>query len=51
MKKKRESEEMTMRYTKIICTLGPSTDTEEAITQLLQAGMNVARLEFFTWHP
>ena len=37
---------MTMRYTKIICTLGPSTDTEEAITQLLQAGMNVARLNF-----
>lgn len=35
-----------MRYTKIICTLGPSTSTDEAISQLLEAGMNVARLNF-----
>ncbi|MEN6570456.1 MAG: pyruvate kinase [Anaerolineaceae bacterium] len=35
-----------MRYTKIICTLGPSTSTDEAVTQLLEAGMNVARLNF-----
>jgi pyruvate kinase len=35
-----------MRYTKIICTLGPSTATDEAVKQLLEAGMNVARLNF-----
>ncbi|MBR2404714.1 MAG: pyruvate kinase [Clostridia bacterium] len=35
-----------MRKTKIICTLGPATDTEEIITQMCNAGMNVARLNF-----
>lgn len=33
-----------MRKTKIVCTLGPATDSEENIEQLIQAGMNVARL-------
>ena len=35
-----------MKKTKIICTLGPSSDTEEVISQLIDAGMNVARLNF-----
>ena len=35
-----------MRRTKIVCTLGPATDSEEAITRLVLAGMNVARLNF-----
>ncbi len=30
--------------TKIVCTLGPSTDSEERIEQLIESGMNVARL-------
>lgn len=30
--------------TKIVCTLGPSTDSEETIEQLILSGMNVARL-------
>ncbi|MDP6063828.1 MAG: pyruvate kinase [SAR202 cluster bacterium] len=30
--------------TKIICTLGPSTSTEETITAMVEAGMSVARL-------
>lgn len=30
--------------TKIICTLGPSTSTEETITAIVEAGMSVARL-------
>jgi pyruvate kinase len=32
--------------TKIVCTLGPSTATESAIGDLLDAGMNVARINF-----
>lgn len=32
--------------TKIICTIGPAVNTPEKITQLIQAGMNVARLNF-----
>ena len=35
-----------MRKTKIICTLGPSSDTEEVFTQMCGAGLNVARLNF-----
>ena len=32
--------------TKIICTLGPSTDSDEVIIQLIRAGMSIARLNF-----
>ncbi|NLJ30411.1 MAG: pyruvate kinase [Clostridiales bacterium] len=35
-----------MRKTKIICTLGPATDSEDILEQLMLAGMNVARLNF-----
>lgn len=35
-----------MRKTKVICTLGPSSNTEAVITQLVKAGMNVARFNF-----
>lgn len=35
-----------MRKTKIICTLGPATDSDEAIRQLIMEGMNVARFNF-----
>ena len=34
------------KRTKIVCTLGPSTETKETITALVSAGMNVARLNF-----
>ncbi|HET9452449.1 MAG TPA: pyruvate kinase [Aggregicoccus sp.] len=35
-----------MRKAKIICTLGPASDTLELIEGLIRAGMNVARLNF-----
>lgn len=35
-----------MRKTKIICTIGPSCQDEETLTQMCLAGMNVARLNF-----
>ncbi len=37
---------MNFRRTKIVCTLGPAVDTDEAVRDLLRAGMNVARLNF-----
>ena len=33
-----------MRKTKIVCTLGPATDSPEVMRGLILAGMNVARL-------
>lgn len=35
-----------MRKTKIVCTIGPASDSEEMLLNLLNAGMNVARLNF-----
>ncbi|HET9219814.1 MAG TPA: pyruvate kinase, partial [Terriglobia bacterium] len=34
------------RRTKIVCTIGPASDSEETITKLIASGMNVARLNF-----
>ncbi|WP_241648698.1 pyruvate kinase PykF [Rosenbergiella collisarenosi] len=35
-----------MKKTKIVCTIGPKTESEEMLTKLLDAGMNVMRLNF-----
>ncbi len=35
-----------MRRAKIVCTLGPATNTEEMLEKLINAGMDVARLNF-----
>jgi pyruvate kinase len=34
------------RRTKIVCTIGPASDSEEMIAKLIAAGMDVARLNF-----
>lgn len=35
-----------MRKTKIICTIGPTSENEQILTQMCLAGMNVARMNF-----
>ena len=35
-----------MRKTKIVCTIGPASDSEETLREMCHAGMNVARLNF-----
>lgn len=32
--------------TKLVCTIGPASDSQEMIEQMLHAGMNIARLNF-----
>jgi pyruvate kinase len=41
---------MNRRKTKIVCTLGPATDSAEGIAALIDAGMNVVRLNFSHGH-
>ena len=40
--------------TKIVCTIGPASDSPDMMERLLGAGMNIARLNFshgeFSWH-
>lgn len=40
------SQRQEFRRTKIIATLGPATDSEETICAMIEAGMNVARINF-----
>ena len=45
-KRKFEMEELSMRKTKIVCTLGPASNSEEIIEQLILSGMDAARFNF-----
>jgi pyruvate kinase len=38
--------EANLRRTKIVCTIGPASNSEDKIAALVAAGMNVARLNF-----
>ncbi|SER89580.1 pyruvate kinase [Salipaludibacillus aurantiacus] len=35
-----------MRKTKIVCTIGPASESKDKLTNIIKAGMNVARLNF-----
>ena len=35
-----------LKKTKIVCTLGPSSNSQEVVEQMIQAGMNVAPRSF-----
>ncbi|MDX9871856.1 MAG: pyruvate kinase [Clostridia bacterium] len=39
-------ETAALRRTKIICTIGPATESNQVLQELLRSGMNVARLNF-----
>ena len=40
-----------LRRTKIVATLGPATDSDEALTRLIKAGVNTVRLNFSHGNP
>lgn len=42
----KERRDKTVRKTKIVCTIGPASESPEMIEKLCRAGMNVARLNF-----
>ena len=35
-----------MKRTKLVCTIGPACDSEEMLSKLIDAGLNVARINF-----
>jgi hypothetical protein len=39
-------DQSAFRKTKIVCTLGPKTSSVDKIVELMNAGMNVARMNF-----
>jgi len=45
---------LSSNKTKIVCTIGPASESPKIMRQMLHAGMNVARLNFshgeFAWH-
>lgn len=45
---------LPLHKTKLVCTIGPTTESPEIMRKMLNAGMNIARLNFshgdFSWH-
>ncbi len=45
---------MTLRKTKIVCSVGPACDNDDTIRRMILAGMNIARFNFshgtYEWH-
>ena len=41
-----EETDVSKRKTKIVCTLGPACGTVEKLVEMLDAGMDIARLNF-----
>ena len=45
---------LALNKTKIVCTIGPASESPEILKDMLLAGMNIARLNFshgdFSWH-
>lgn len=45
---------LSINKTKLVCTIGPASESLETLLQMLSAGMNIARLNFshgdFLWH-
>ncbi|MDA3786492.1 MAG: pyruvate kinase, partial [Deltaproteobacteria bacterium] len=37
---------LVKRFTKIVCTIGPASDSPQMIERLIEAGMDVARINF-----
>ena len=37
---------MKIKMTKVVCTIGPKTESIEMLTKLVESGMNVMRLNF-----
>jgi len=37
---------MTSRKTKIVCSMGPTTNTDDIVIRMIDAGMNIARFNF-----
>jgi pyruvate kinase len=35
-----------MRKTKIVCTIGPASEDKDTLRQMMEMGMNIARLNF-----
>ena len=43
-----------MKHTKIVATIGPASESKDTLRKMIEAGMNVVRLNFshneHTWH-
>ena len=45
-KEQKKRERLENRKTKIVCTIGPASEKKEVLLKLIDAGLNVARVNF-----